>query len=657
MFGWVEGHYTHRETLTNHRQEVSTRAMRPARIGLWVGLLWLLAMRCLGGVPATAVAAITAGFVTGITVTSGGSGYASEPAVTITGGGGSGAAAKAILSGDKVAVVVVLTAGSGYTSAPTVSIDTPPKELGLVLEMVPKLTVMGPPGSLARVERSVDLSGPWTAWSNVVVSAEGVVLVDLMPGPEQRLYRAVLEQKAGGPFGFVWVEPGTFVMGSHLSEDGRVSNETQNTVTLTQGFWLSDHEVTQGEYQTVMGNNPSNFKGDPNRPVETVSWDDAVLYCRELTERERTAGRITAQQAYRLPTEAEWEYAARAGTTGARHGDLDAIAWWAGNSSGQTRPVKQKAPNAWGLHDMMGNVWEWCSDTYGDYPTGSLTDPTGPFSGPLRVARGGTWGHAPEFVRSACRFGIAPGSRSDPLGFRPALSSVRPQGPSGFVWIPPGTFVMGSPRSEPEREVEEIQHAVTLTEGYWMSDHEVTQGEYQKIMGNNPSNFKGDLNRPVEQVTWVEAVGYCKELTNQDRLAGRITSQQAYRLPTEAEWEYAARAGTVGVRYGELNAIAWWRDNAGNVTHPVKKMAPNAFGVYDMMGNVLEWCSDWYGEYPTGNVTDPMGPTTSVFRVFRGGGATYYNDPRDVRSAKRRVNTPSNRFNFLGFRPVLSSVR
>jgi hypothetical protein len=123
-------------------------------------------MRCLGGEPATAVATITAGFVTAITVTSGGSGYTSEPTVTITGGGGSGAAAKAILSGDKVAVVV-LTAGSGYTSAPTVSIETPPKELGLVLEMVPKLTVMGPPGSLARVEWSVDLSGPWTALSNV----------------------------------------------------------------------------------------------------------------------------------------------------------------------------------------------------------------------------------------------------------------------------------------------------------------------------------------------------------------------------------------------------------------------------------------------------------------------------------------------------------
>jgi len=424
VFGWVEGHYTYRETLTNHRQEVSARAMRPARIGLWVGLLWLLAMRCLGGEPATAVATITAGFVTAITVTSGGSGYTSEPTVTITGGGGSGAAAKAILSGDKVAVVVVLTAGSGYTSAPKVSIDTPPKELGLVLEMVPKLTVMGPPGSLARVEWSVDLSGPWTALSNVVVSTEGVVLVDLTPGIVRRFYRAVADAKPAGPPGFVWITPGTFVMGSPPSELERNLDEGGHTVRLTEEFWLSDHEVTQSEYQAVMGNTPSSFTGDLNRPVEQVSWFEALEYCQKLTARERAAGRITAQEAYRLPTEAEWEYAARAGTTGARHGELDAIAWHGGNSWNQTHPVKQKAANAWGLHDMMGNVWEWCGDWYGNYPTGSLTDPMGPSSGSDRVIRGGSWGGDAGDVRSANRSRINEGHRLINLGFRPVLSWV-----------------------------------------------------------------------------------------------------------------------------------------------------------------------------------------------------------------------------------------
>jgi len=213
-------------------------------------------------------------------------------------------------------------------------------------------------------------------------------------------------------------------MGSPASEEGRFDAEAQHTVTLTQGFWLSDHEVTQREYQAVIGDNPSSFKGDLNRPVELVTWNEAVEYCRKLTERERAAGRITGQQAYRLPTEAEWEYAARAGTSGARHGELDAIAWWSGNSGNQTHPVKQKAANGWGLYDMIGNVWEWCSDWYGAYPTGSVTDPAGPSSGSDRVGRGGSWNYGDRYARSANRSRDVPGFR-DALGFRPALSSVR----------------------------------------------------------------------------------------------------------------------------------------------------------------------------------------------------------------------------------------
>ena len=431
VFGWVEGHYTYRETLTNHRQEVSARAMRPARIGLWVGLLWLLVMRCLGGETATAVATITAGFVSAITVTSGGSGYTSEPAVTLSGGGGSGATAKAILSGDKVALTLVLTSGSGYTTAPAVVVEAPPKPLGVRLELVPKLTelvpkltVEGPAGSNARVESAASLSGPWTMWTNLTVGAEGTVLVDLSPGSAARFYRVVDESKAIGPAGFVWISPGTFVMGSPESEAHREINEVIHPVTLTQGFWISDHETTQAEYQLVMGSNPSNWKGE-SLPVEQVSWDDAVAYCKKLTELERAGGRITSQQAYRLPTEAEWEYAARAGTTGARYGELDAIAWHEWNSGRQTHAVKQKATNARRLYDMIGNVSEWCSDWYEKYPNGSVTDPMGPGSGSYRVHRGGNWGSGAGFARSADRAGYLPGTRDRFLGFRPALSSVR----------------------------------------------------------------------------------------------------------------------------------------------------------------------------------------------------------------------------------------
>ena len=235
------------------------------------------------------------------------------------------------------------------------------------------------------------------------------------------------EQRPVDPTGFVWIAPGTFVMGSPVSEDGRDSSEVIHTVTLTQGFWMSDHETTQREYQLVMESNPSNWKGE-SLPVEKVSWSDAVAYCQKLTERERAEGRITAQQAYRLPTEAEWEYSARAGTTGARYGELDAIAWHRGNSQSlesNTHAVKQKAANAWGLFDMMGNVWEWCSDWNGEYPTGSVTDPMGPSSGSLRVHRGGGWGNVAGRVRSALRNGKDPGYRGNDLGFRPVLSSVR----------------------------------------------------------------------------------------------------------------------------------------------------------------------------------------------------------------------------------------
>ena len=173
-----------------------------------------------------------------------------------------------------------------------------------------------------------------------------------------------------------------------------------------------------------MGSNPSHFRGT-DRPVENVSWGEAVEFCRKLTKKHQEAGAMPQGWSWRLPTEAEWEYAARAGTTGSRYGELDAIAWWTGNSGSQTHPVKQKAANAWGLYDMMGNVWEWCSDWSGDYPTGSVTDPMGPSSGSTRVFRGGSWNDGAWNARSASRNWGDPGVRNFSLGFRPALSSVR----------------------------------------------------------------------------------------------------------------------------------------------------------------------------------------------------------------------------------------
>ena len=152
------------------------------------------------------------------------------------------------------------------------------------------------------------------------------------------------------------------------------------------------------------------------KPVEQVSWNEAVKYCQKLTERESAARRITAQQAYRLQTEAEWEYAARAGTIGVRHWGLDAVGWYYGNSGNQTHAMKLKAATAWGLYDMMGNVWEWCSDWGGNYLTGSLTDPTGPSSGSGRMNRGGSWNNEARNVRSANRNRNDQGNRNNNLG-------------------------------------------------------------------------------------------------------------------------------------------------------------------------------------------------------------------------------------------------
>ncbi len=220
------------------------------------------------------------------------------------------------------------------------------------------------------------------------------------------------------------VAPGTFTMGSHLDEPERNKAEgPRMQVTLSREFWLGKTEVTQAQYEAVTGDNPSTFNTDnKDLPVERVSWIDAMAFCRKLTERERTAGRLRADESYTLPTEAQWEYACRAGTTGAYTAEPDALAWHAANSDGRTHVVATKRPNAWGFHDMPGNVLEWCYDWYGDYPGGAVTDPSGPERGYYRVARGGSWRTDARIGRSAARSGGSAGRLDYTIGFRLCLS-------------------------------------------------------------------------------------------------------------------------------------------------------------------------------------------------------------------------------------------
>jgi formylglycine-generating enzyme required for sulfatase activity len=212
---------------------------------------------------------------------------------------------------------------------------------------------------------------------------------------------------------FVRIPAGEFRMGSN---DGDTDERPVHTVRISRPFDLGKYEVTQAQWEAVMRINPSHFTGDPNRPVENVSWEDVQAFIRKLNAKE-------GDTPYRLPTEAEWEYAARAGTTTAFSFGNDAIqlgdyAWYYENSESRTHPVGQKKPNAWGLYDIHGNVWEWVQDWYGTYPAETITDPQGPSSGSGRVFRGGCWSHDAGYCRSAIRRGAAPGYRDVGIGFR-----------------------------------------------------------------------------------------------------------------------------------------------------------------------------------------------------------------------------------------------
>ncbi len=254
-----------------------------------------------------------------------------------------------------------------------------------------------------------------------------VALIALSRGNHGRFTEVVEGTKTvdlggGVSLELVWIPPGEFVMGSPSSEANRDDDETQHTVRITQGFWMGKYEVTQAQWQAVMGSNPSQFTGDGKLPVEQVSWDDCQEFVKKLSQR--------AGGTFRLPTEAEWEYACRAGSTTAYcFGDdvsrLSDYAWYDENSGNGTHPVGQKKPNAWGLYDMHGNVWEWCEDWLGDYPSGAVTDPTGPSSGSYRVFRGGSWHHDPRRCRSAIRLRYTPVHRNIVLGFRVALPAVQ----------------------------------------------------------------------------------------------------------------------------------------------------------------------------------------------------------------------------------------
>jgi formylglycine-generating enzyme required for sulfatase activity len=246
----------------------------------------------------------------------------------------------------------------------------------------------------------------------ILLALTGLQLFPQPPAPDRfpKSPGAKAGQTATNPadgLTYVWIPPGTFMMGCSPSDTECAADEKPaRQVSITRGFWIGQTPVTQEAYQALTGKSSGYFKG-AKFPADSINWDEAQTYCQAT--------------GMRLPTEAEWEYAARAGSTASRYGDLDQIAWYGINSGDKTHETMQKQPNAWNLYDMLGNVWEWTADWYAAHPaenSESSKDPQGPASGKIRVLRGGSWGNGPAFVRVSVRSGNEPANHSNVAGFR-----------------------------------------------------------------------------------------------------------------------------------------------------------------------------------------------------------------------------------------------
>ena len=304
-----------------------------------------------------------------------------------------------LLSADRIIIGSVSLVGSTYmviarivdveTGRAIISVDR--KQTGVidnVIDLMPLVAHELLTGEKLAVPNPTGTSPPVTPQQQPTVSAEMMAGIKMVP-----------------------ISGGSLKMGSADDEKGE---KPLHTVILSE-FEMSATEITQGQYKAVMGTNPSEFTGDDNLPVEQVSWNDAVVFCRALSQK-------TGRE-FSLPTEAEWEYACRAGTTtnyynGDNENDLALAGWYSSNSSSKTHLVGGKTPNAWGLYDMHGNVWEWCNDWNWSYSSGNASNPTGVQTGSYRVYRGGSWLNNAEDCRSACRYYFTPDSRGSKVGFR-----------------------------------------------------------------------------------------------------------------------------------------------------------------------------------------------------------------------------------------------
>jgi formylglycine-generating enzyme required for sulfatase activity len=506
---------------------------------------------------------------------------------------------------------------------------------------------------------------------------------------------------------FVLVPEGTFRMGSPKDEPGRESHEKAIDVTITRPYYVQTTEVTVAQAKEfeadVAFERPLGTKADGVPAV--LTHDAATALARRLCDRE-------PRRRYRLPTDAEWERACRAGTTTAySFGPTISpeLARFASGYGGGPAPPGSYPANAWGLHEMHGNVAEWCEDDVVFEPDGGPRDPR-VLGDRSAVRRGGSWKSDRERVRSAYRWhgGIEGGP--DDVGVRLVVDIDAPPPPPdglrvptraeaadvpawarvgaeqrriaeelgvpvafsnelgmGFVLVPPGEFVMGGPNfGSPKDPDAPTLHSVTLTRAFYVQASEVANAHYRHFDPRHRSDSRhaerwwNDDGNPAVRLSWHDATAFARWLS-----AGKGSAE--HRLPTEAEWEWACRAGTTGgwwtgedaaevsraERFGDDARSAQW----GFATFPIGGGRPNPFGVHDMLGNVREWCADWLGPYPSGPVSDPPGGSRPARagagrRIVRGGWVGL-GAPTLVSAGGRGAADPAWRDRSVGFRVVI----
>lgn len=548
------------------------------------------------------------------------------------------------------------------------------------------------------------------------------------------------------------IPAGRFAMGCPVEESGNNIFELEHNVTLSKDFYIGVFEVTQMQWALVMGNNPSIYKGDC-RPVENISYDDIRGTCVQAGAGWPAYGHIVDASSFigklqkktglvlDLPTEAQWEYACRAGTNSALNSgknlsnsigecvEMDEVGRYRCNQSdgnggfGEHTKVGCYKPNFWGLYDMHGNISELCLNWSGDLNYNELEentdkeDPTGPAIGIYRRTRGGHWDSDPKSCRSASTMGcLSPSDRYATAGLRVAMlpSPIRQylvidlsggadatsypvrytddkpvladdKCSTTELWLrripADSVFSKGSPVKELGRSSSETQHLVKLSKDFYIGVFEVTQKQWELVMGNNPSTYKG-YSRPVESVSYVDirgngttaGAGWPKygHTVDDASFMGKLQKKTGLvlDLPTEAQWEYACRAGTsTALNSGmdlsniescvEMNEVGRYSGNindgkGGCGEHTkVGNYKPNLWGLYDMHGNILEWCLDWWSNSNGSNMIDPVGAVSGAIRILRGG--SWRSSAHDCRSAMRCATKPSGCENYYGFRIAMLS--